>query len=52
MDANKVIENLLERVKNLTRENAFLVAQLQTIEEQQKANMEAPVEESEQNAQR
>lgn len=41
MDANKVIENLLDRIKGLTRENAFLVAQLQAVEEEKKAQVEA-----------
>ena len=40
MDANKIIENLLERIKVLTRENAFLMAQLQTIEEQSRQEPE------------
>lgn len=37
MDANLIIENLLDRIKVLTKEVAFLTAQLQVIEEQNKA---------------
>jgi hypothetical protein len=47
MDANKIIENLLERIKGLVRENAFLSAQIQTYEDQLKQQAEAkkaPVE--------
>jgi hypothetical protein len=40
MDGNKVIENLLERIKGLTKENAFLIAQLQSIEEEKKNGIE------------
>lgn len=53
MDANKIVDNLLERIKQLTKENAFLLAQLQTIEEQNQRDNEAksqdnsPVEVSE-----
>jgi hypothetical protein len=36
MDGNKVIDILLERIKGLTKENAFLIAQLQSIEEEKK----------------
>jgi hypothetical protein len=41
MDANKIIEILLERIKGLTKENAFLVAQLQSIEEERQAEQES-----------
>jgi hypothetical protein len=45
MDANKIIENLLERIKGLVRENAFLLAQIQTYEDQLKTEAKkAPVE--------
>jgi uncharacterized protein YoxC len=33
MDANKIIDYLLEKIKGLTKENAFLVAKLETMEE-------------------
>ena len=36
MNANHIVEDLLERIKNLTREVAFLSAQLKNIEEQAK----------------
>jgi hypothetical protein len=41
MDANKIIDNLLDRIKLLVRENAFLVAQLQSYEEKEKAQLQA-----------
>jgi hypothetical protein len=47
MDANKIIEVLLEKIKGLTKENAFLVAQLQSIEEERQAELN---KESEENA--
>jgi hypothetical protein len=41
MDANLIIDNLLERIKVLTKENVFLQAKLETIENDMKAQMEA-----------
>ncbi|MGG3561669.1 hypothetical protein ABES03_08695 [Neobacillus rhizosphaerae] len=37
MNANLIIDYLLDKIKVLTRENAFLYAQVQTLEEQLKA---------------
>jgi hypothetical protein len=40
MDVNKIIDNLLDRIRLLVRENAFLTAQLKEVEEQQKQQVQ------------
>jgi hypothetical protein len=48
MDANKIIDNLVQRIGHLVKENAFLVAQLEETEAQLKANIaEGAVEHAE-----
>ncbi|MEH7116889.1 hypothetical protein V7128_05605 [Neobacillus vireti] len=45
MDANLIIDILLEKIKFLTRENTILMAQLQTLEKQVKQQLQQPEEE-------
>jgi hypothetical protein len=40
MDVNKIIDNLLDRIRLLVRENAFLMAQLQEYEEREKQQVQ------------
>jgi hypothetical protein len=42
MDANKIIDYLLEKYKLLLRENAFLTAKLEQMEEDLKLLVQAP----------
>ncbi|MFX3623093.1 MAG: hypothetical protein ACE3JP_03350 [Ectobacillus sp.] len=41
MDANKIIDYLLEKIKVLIRENAFLVAKLDSMEEEMRNAVQA-----------
>ncbi|WHZ05854.1 hypothetical protein QNH48_15035 [Neobacillus sp. YX16] len=46
MDVNVIIDNLTQRIASLTKENAFLVAQLKEYEQRLEQNQTKGVEEN------